>query len=303
MDHILGIDLGGTNTKLGIVSRDGRLLEQDSIPTSPLEGPESWAQRIGESLSKWKTPFTEVGVGSPGPLETSSGTILFTPNLKSFEGRSLKALLEKQLQKRSFFENDANCAALAEFHFGPLRGTRDLVVITLGTGVGSGIISSGSLVRGHRGFASEIGHTRITANSGPHCHCGRQGCLEAYLGGRRLVERFRELTGQNRSPKEIFQADQDKDPIATQLIDEWAWALSIAIDEMFLLFEPEHLVLSGGLAQAWPSVESRVQYQLNSLPSKEAIKSMKIGMSRLGGYFGVLGAAALVLDLSSEKNG
>jgi glucokinase len=166
----LGIDLGGTNTKIGVGPLHGALKVSGSVETQVEKGPEAWVARVVEAVKDWNLDFDSVGVGSPGPLDTLTGKILSTPNLQQFKDFAMKPVFEAAFKKKCSFENDANCAALGEFGFGAHKNNPNLVVLTLGTGVGSGVIAGGQLVRGAKGFATEMGHMVINFN-GPLCKC------------------------------------------------------------------------------------------------------------------------------------
>lgn len=297
MDSIfLGIDLGGINTKIGIADPKGQLLKHTQIPTDPDEGPEKWVSRIFDEVRAWKIPFAAIGVGSPGPLDTKAGTIITTPNLKSFEGFSMKKAFENRFQVPSFFENDANCAALAEIYFGPHKGIRELVAMTLGTGVGSGVITRGKLIVG-QGLATELGHMIIDMD-GPPCFCGRRGCLESFVGARNTVERFKKLTKSQAEieMKDIFDRHEKGEGTASQIIQEWVRALAVGLANVITIFNPQVVVLNGGVSRSWATTKSTLFGFLNSMVEKPILQSTLVELSQLGPFFGVQGAVALAAE-------
>lgn len=303
MKNYLGIDLGGTNTKIGIGTMDGSLLHKGSVKTLSELGPQAWVERVVTLVKSWNTEFAAVGVGSPGPLDTSKGVIITSPNLKPFIGFEMKPAFESVLGKSVRFENDANCAGLGEYYFGAHKGHTNTVVITLGTGVGSGIVAEGRLVRGHKGFATELGHMVVNFE-GPQCGCGKRGCLEAYVGARKTIERYNQMTSRpepNITMKEIFsralhdpRAPANKH--AVHILDEWIHALAVGLANTMVIFNPGVIILSGGITDAWTHVKPRLLAALEPMVEPYLRSSTLIEISKLGQYFGVHGAIALASE-------
>lgn len=292
---VLGIDLGGTNTKLGLVSSTGKILISDSVPTLVERGPTEWAERVKKTVVGWNKKFSAVGIASPGPLETKTGTILLTPNLREFEGFSMSKVFKKLFRVPVLFENDANCAALAEFYFGSHKGEKNMVILTLGTGVGSGVISEGRLVRGVGGYASELGHM-IIDQSGPKCFCGKIGCFEALVGARNTIKRYKDLTGEELTLAELFSDKvMNSNPRAKELFDKWVKGLSVGLANTANIFNPQTIILTGGVLESWNKIEKPLNKLLSTMIPKPVLDLTHIEASQLGKYFGVLGAATLVL--------
>src|ERR671912_481209 len=197
---VLGIDIGGTNLVVGSVGEDGSVLHAlDSEPTQAEAGQSDvlhrliiLAQRTIERTRR-EVPGAEiigVGVGAPGPLDTKSGVVLLTPNL-GWVNLPLRQIIHDRLKLPASLDNDANCAVLGEWWMGAARGTRNAIGITIGTGIGGGIILDGQLYHGSSDCAGEIGHTTIDS-TGRRCKCGNYGCLEAYASGPAIADRARE---------------------------------------------------------------------------------------------------------------
>lgn len=295
MKRFLGIDLGGTNTKIGIVREDGTLMESTSLPTHPEDSPGSWIHRLETVVASWNHSITAVGVGAPGPLDVSTGTILAAPNLPTFIGFAMKAEFERRFQVRCLVENDANCAALAEMHFGPHKSLRDLVVLTLGTGVGSGVISNGKLVTGVGGFATEIGHMIIDFHHKDE-DLFVKGSLESYVGAALSIQRYCQATGEapdKTSVESLFSRARKADPLALRFVDDWCRALAVGIGNCMLIFNPKVLILSGGVTASWDLIAPRLQSRIPQFVPECMHQNTQILKSDLGGFFGVLGAAAL----------
>ncbi|MEQ1877069.1 MAG: ROK family protein [Bdellovibrionia bacterium] len=299
--NYLGIDLGGTNTKIGIGPLDGDLLHTGSIDTKVEAGPQAWVDRVAEAVRAWKSDFVSVGVGSPGPLDIRTGTILSTPNLKPFIGFSMKAAFEKAFGKPVRFENDANVGALGEFYFGAHKKNPNMVVLTLGTGVGSGVVAEGRLVRGHQGYATELGHMVINFDNGPKCLCGKRGCFEAYVGARNTIARYFELNPAaepTHSLREVFRRALDSsDDAARKIYEEWIQALAVGLANTITIFNPGVIILTGGITEGWANIKPKLLSEIEPMVDSFIRNSTLIEISNLGQYFGVHGAIAL----SAEK--
>jgi len=180
MPIVIGIDLGGTNIKAGLVQEDGKVLEAVSTPTLAQEGPDAVVGRMAKLANDLKakspTPPIGIGVGSPGPLNPVTGMLYFTANMPGWDNYGLADKLAALTGFKVVVDNDANCAALAEHWLGAGKGTRTMLLLTLGTGIGGGIILDGKLVNGTKVTAGEVGHIVIN-DKGPKCGCGNHGCL------------------------------------------------------------------------------------------------------------------------------
>ena len=195
----IGIDIGGTTVKGGLISPAGDVLIKDHLRTSGSEGPEAvvsqivaLARSIRQQSSAPSEALCGVGVGCPGPLSYRDGIVYETANMTGWDHFPLRDRLAEALELPVVIENDANAAALGEFHFGAGRGASDMVLVTLGTGVGAGVIVDGKLMRGAGDNAGEIGHT-IVALRGRACPCGQSGCLERYSSANAVAQRYEEL--------------------------------------------------------------------------------------------------------------
>jgi glucokinase len=288
----LAIDLGGTNAKLGLISDDYQILREKSIPTEAKLGPENSVNKWAQILKEWQSEFEVdlVGIGSPGPLDSDKGIILNTPNLESWANFPLCALVTEKTGLPCFIENDANCAALGEWVFNKVPY---FVMITLGTGVGSGVIDNGHLVRGVKGLAVEAGHMVIDRN-GPVCGCGRTGDFEAWVGGRSLVNQYNEKSSNKIAElhsKDVFDRAKNKDPIAEELIENWILHLAVGIGNIINLFNPTQVILTGGLSAAFPEVESRFNKIFLHEAFKPSLNYCQIVVSQLQERAGIFGAA------------
>ncbi|MCB2188671.1 MAG: ROK family protein [Deltaproteobacteria bacterium] len=261
----LGIDLGGTNTSLGLVGEDG-LWETRRLATRAAEGPEAWldrlaplARELGEAAARRGSPLAGVGLASPGSLDREAGRVVFSPNLPSFNGYPLGSELSAALDLPVALENDANLYALGERTFGAGQSRDDLACLTLGTGVGAGIILGGHLVVGPLGSGGELGHM-VVEPAGRTCGCGVAGCLEAYASATGLkgmlaeaLQQGRETTlGPGDDPHQMHQAAQAGDALARELWARAGRALGRAVAALVVTCGLDLVIIGGGLAAAWP---------------------------------------------------
>ena len=193
----VGIDVGGTFAKIALVTPAGEVVRSVSIPTEPRRAPVEFVRKVAGALKGWR--YDSLGLGVAGGLDADTGTILFSPNLKRWIGFSFKREFERRLKIRVAADNDANVAVWGGYAVGLKKKPRCVVGVTLGTGVGGGLIIDGKLHRGATGGAGEIGH-QIIAAGGTLCHCGRRGCLEAYAGTRGIQRIARRLMRRPPSP-------------------------------------------------------------------------------------------------------
>jgi len=314
MEVVLGIDIGGTYTKLGLVNRNGTILLEDEVRSTEHESIESFIehlhshveQRIRE-LDK-KVELCGIGVGAPNG-NYYSGTIEHAPNL-SWKGIiPFVELMEKQFGLPTVVTNDANAAALGEMLFGDAKGLKNFVMITLGTGLGSGLVVNGGLVYGEDGFAGELGHVRVKDN-GRQCGCGKRGCLETYVsasGIKRTVFKmiaeenyesaFRKIPFSKLKPKLITSLAEEGDPIAIKAFEKTGFYLGRALADTVAHISPAKIFLFGGLAKAgkWiidPTVKSMEDHLLPIYKNKIQI----LPSALLHKNIAVLGAAALIWE-------
>lgn len=309
----IGIDIGGTNTVIGIVDKTGHVLSQVSIPTETHPDYTIYLDALSEAVMKLLAPHEGqlkvlgLGLGAPNG-NYYNGTIEFAPNLKF---RGVVPVVDYLKKKFDFphiiLTNDANAAAMGEMIYGGAKGMRDFIMITLGTGVGSGIVVNGEMVYGHDGFAGEIGHTIVDPN-GRDCGCGRKGCLETYTsapGIKRTVfellstmiepSELRQFSFDLLSAKRIDEAARKGDPIALEAFDYTGEVLGLKLADAVAHTSPEAIFLFGGLANAGDLIFEPVKRYmeeniLNIYKNKVRILPSKLPASDAA----VLGASALV---------
>jgi len=296
----LGIDLGGTNTKAGIVSSSGKLLLKCSVPTPAMAGRAALldhlkrvAQDLFERAGEMECPTAGLGVATAGWVDTDTGTIAYaTGNLPGWTGAPVAEELHACLRLPVAVENDANALAVAERHFGAGSGLRDFICITLGTGVGGGCYVAGKLNRGAHYFANAFGHLTVVPGGLP-CTCGQFGCLEAYCNAAAL-ERY--AGGSFGSAEQIIAASRAGDARAAAAIRSLSQYLAQGCSSLIQLLDPEALILSGGVAQNNPLLLKALSEELAAILPAWNERQLRIIGSPLGYYGGVLGAAAVAME-------
>lgn len=318
-NYIIGVDLGGTNIVSLLMSRDGKILARDTRRSLAKEGKERTISQIvasvreilreGERLKVFSKSILGVGIGSPGPLNTKEGVIHFAPNLPGWIEVPLVQILRDELNLPIFLENDANAAALGEWWLGAGKNVDNLVLLTLGTGIGGGIIIEGEVLHGAWDTAAEIGHM-IIHEGGLTCGCGKQGCLEAYASATGVVKRT--LAAIEKGEKTllinlvenrleditcelIFKTAEKGDSLAKWIVEETARYLGIGIASIVNIINPEMVILSGGMIAAGDTLFKPVRKYAQENALAAAIKEVKIVPAALGGNAGAIGAAATVL--------
>jgi glucokinase len=308
---IIGIDVGGTDIKAGLFSKNGDILAWKKIRSRIERGRDSFLKRITrliKSLEK-KNPnlHPSIGVVVPGIIDKKREKIIHSPNLIGWDEFSLKRELEKKCGKRVILENDANGAALGELWKGSGRTLSHFMLLTLGTGLGSGLIINKKLWIGEDGSASELGHTKIVPG-GLGCGCGAQGCLEKYFSSQAIERLVKEAFRKNKrtklrkfppekaiSPKTVYKVAREGDEVALSIYREISYYLGIAIANVINLLGIHYFILSGGISNAYhifiPFLKEEVSKNLFNPFSKE----FSITKSKLGNRAGATGAAYLAL--------
>jgi glucokinase len=285
MALLLGVDLGGTSVKMGTCDERGRVKDSASIPTRARRGPRAVVADIA-AAARGLRGFGEAkacGIGAPGPLDLERTTILVAPNL-GWKNVPLPGLLSRALGLRVRLENDANCAAYAEWSAGAGKGTRSLALYTLGTGVGGGLVLDGRLWIGASGGAAEFGHVQIDPR-GPACPCGRRGCLEAFASATAVAR-----AAGTRNAEEAFAS---RSPRARKAVEGAVEALGAAIAGIFSVVQPELFVISGGMAAAGGDFLPRVRRAARERVFEAYRKRVVIVRGKLGADAGWIGAALL----------
>lgn len=304
----IGIDIGGTNTSFGIVDKRGTILVQNSMSTTGHDKVEDYLEAIHQKLQPLLKQVDEkeingVGVGAPN-ANFYTGEIAHAVNLPWKGIIPLAKLLKEKLKHEVTITNDANAAALGEMTYGAAKGMKDFVMVTLGTGVGSGFVSNGALIYGNDGFAGELGHVNAVRD-GRICGCGRKGCLEAYASATGIVRTAKEwlseknmetsLTEENLSSKAIFEAAEAGDKLALALFEFTGKILGQTLADIVAITSPEAFVFFGGLARAGKYIMEPTQKHMEANLLK--VFKNKVGLIHSAlpaADAAILGASALV---------
>ena len=310
--YVVGMDIGGTNTVFGIVDQRGNVLATDSVKTQSYAKIEEYVEAVYSKL----IPLIEsvggvekikgMGVGAPNG-NYYNGTIEFAPNLPWKGVIPLAALFEEAIGVPTALTNDANAAAIGEMTYGAARGMKDFIMITLGTGVGSGIVINGQLVYGHDGFAGDLGHVVVRRENGRACGCGRKGCLETYCsatGVARTAREFlvarpepsllREIPAEDIVSKDVYDAAVKGDKLALDIYEFTGRILGEALSDFIAFSSPEAIVLFGGLAKSGDYIMKPIKKALDENILKIYEGKTKLLVSELkDADAAVLGASAL----------
>lgn len=306
--YVIGVDLGGTKICAALVKLDGSIVKEITIPTEAHKGEEVVLNKILKTIDEVIegidiNDVQSIGIGSPGPLDVENGLIVYTPNLPFKNFNIVKPIVDKY-NLNTYLDNDANVATLGEFMFGAGKGSKNMVFITVSTGIGGGAIINGSLFRGSTSNALEIGHATVM-KGGPRCGCGNTGCSEAVASGTAITKRAREAVDskvetslknyEEVTAKEVFIEAEKGDKVSKDIINEALSYLGITVTNMANIFDPDKIVIGGGVSQAGRIVFDKIEEEMSRRCLRTIYNHCKVEKALLGGKAGVLGAAALAI--------
>ena len=308
---VIGIDLGGTNIKGALIDTGGNIVSKQEIPTMANGGPGIVAGRIsgmidelGRRAADSGNNVAGVGIGIPGQPDKVKGEVVFAPNLH-WHHVPLLSLLNLKKDLPVYLDNDANVAALGEQWRGAGRGALNMIMVTIGTGIGGGLILDGRLYSGTTGTAGEVGHTVIDPQ-GPQCSCGRRGCLETLTSATAMVRMAKEAIDRGRvtalfreenlEARDIVIAANAGDDVAREIIEQAAYYLGIGLANLINLFNPDTIVIGGGVSKAGPILFDPLCRTVVEWSLEAPCKAVKIVPAELGNNAGCIGAGALVLQ-------
>lgn len=314
--YVVGIDIGGTNTVFGIVDARGNIISSASIKTTNFNTVEDYVEKLCENLMPLITAqggtdkVKGIGVGAPNG-NYYKGTIESPPNLPWKGIIPFAAMIEERLGIPTVLTNDANAAAVGEMTYGVARGMKDFIMITLGTGVGSGIVINGQVVYGVDGFAGELGHVNVRRENGRVCGCGRKGCLEAYCSATGVVRTAREVLASSTEPsllrqldvenitsKDVFDASEKGDVLALEIFERTGTLLGEFLSDAIAFSSPEAIILFGGLAKAGHYIIDPIKKAIDNNILNIFKGKAKLLVSELkDSDAAVLGASALAWEL------
>ena len=311
-----GVDLGGTTTKIAFISMNGVIVHKWEIPTDNSNEGQNITSNIAKSINEKlnelganREQLIGIGMGAPGPVDYETGIILNVVNLGWKDNYPLKESLEAATSLPVVIENDANCAALGEMWQGAGNGAKDLVCVTLGTGVGGGVIANGNIVQGVNGAAGEIGHITAIPFGGAPCNCGKTGCLETVASATGIVRLANEALLKDGSngelaekhaangqitAKDVFDSARNGDLLAKKVLDDVSFHLGYVLANIANTLNPEKIVLGGGVSKAGDILLKSVRENFEKYAFSSVKDSTKLAVATLGNDAGVLGAAYLI---------
>ncbi len=301
--YTIGIDLGATFVKMGLVDDKGKAYFRRKIET-PISSNKTLLidaiiDNIRDIIKVSGKKVSGVGIGVPGPVDSKKGIVHYFPNIKGWEEVPLKSILKKKLGLRVELDNDVNAMTLGEFVFGAGKSCDNLICLTLGTGVGGGIIIGGKLYRGGSMTAGEIGHMPIN-ETGPKCNCGGIACLERYIGNRYILERAKKVFGGNITLETLASLAKSGNKKAVAIWTDVAEKLSVALVEVVNLLNPDKIVIGGGVSKAGSLILNPLKKQIKARAMRDQAKHVKIALAKLGADAGIIGAS-LLLTASLHK--
>jgi glucokinase len=314
---LIGIDLGGTNIKIGCFDLDLKLLKKASLETAFSLGPQAVVERMAQTVEQlvgqcgFKTKdIAAAGIGTPGPADYKAGIIINSTNMPTFKNVPIRQMLSDAIGCPVAFDNDANVACLGEFVAGAGKNITDMVFFTLGTGIGGGIISAGKLIRGSSSNAAELGHI-IIYPGGRLCNCGQKGCAEAYASANNTAKRAVEAISAGAKSKlakvlkdkgeidckDVYEHLEKGDALAKKITDETAEALAILCINVLHTTDPQRIVFAGGMIAAGDNLLKRIKYYFDKQIWKLKKETVEICFATLGEDAGIIGAAALAREV------
>jgi glucokinase len=299
--YSIGVDLGGTNLRAAAISSDGKVIEKNSGTTDLHEGREAVIADIVDAIKQLKAKcgteiLAGVGIGVPGFILIEEGVIVGSNNLPEFDQFPIRDDIEQKLGTPIFLENDANAAALGEKWMGAGRDVQDLVLLTLGTGVGGGIISDGRVVHGHVGMAGELGHVTVVPAGNP-CGCGNYGCLEKHASATAITAMARMMQlGDDLTAEDVYKLAKNGDKKAKMIFHTTGVMLGIAIANLINIFNFPLYLLSGGVVAGWDEFAPSMMTEIEKRSFTYRNTKTRVEKASLGKEAGLFGAAYLPLQ-------
>lgn len=321
--HYVGLDVGGTSMKAGVVDDTGRVHSNVNLPTEAEKGQDHGlatmcacirlaARQAGFTLAD----IASIGVATPGTMDLAAGLMLEPPNMRSWRNVPVRQHIAAEFGLPTAFQNDANAAALGEYWAGAGKGVRSLVFYTLGTGVGGGIIIHGRVLEGEHSHGAELGHVKIEMTNPRLCGCGKRGCLEAYASATAVVQRAQESlaagtvsalahrspTGTELTARDVFAAADAGDALALRLVDETAYYLAVGASNAMHTIDPEMVVFGGGMIAAGEPFLRLIRQHISALAFPVPAEKTQIRFAQLGSDAGFIGAAACARALKCSSD-
>lgn len=293
---VVGIDIGGTMIKYGLISLDGKISAEGEIPTEAEKGIENLFKKISGIIEMYpKEELLGIAVSGTGQIDGNIGKVIGGNDIiPGWIGTDLVEMLEKKFSLPAVLENDVNCAALGEKWLGAGKEKKDFICITIGTGIGGGIVMNDDILRGDTCVAGEFGHIQIVKN-GLECMCGKKGCYERYASATALVKMVKEKTGLKLNGKEIFERERAGESVFKEIVEEWIDYLTDGLSTITYIFNPSLIVIGGGVTKQGDYLCERINKSLAIKIGVNYKKNLSIRFAELGNNAGMLGAVYLLL--------
>lgn len=309
----IGVDVGGTNVKLALVDLNGKIVYSNTTPTRADLGYEHSITNIQNAIEELmketnsnKDSIEAIGFGFPGQIDYQAGVVRLLPNMPGWVEVPVAKIMEEKFGITTKLDNDVRVATLGELKYGAGKGCQNLVCITVGTGIGSGLVFNGKLIRGAKNAAGEIGHIKLTMGDGPICGCGDYGCFEAYASGPSIVaeakeyikggksSKFKELATEELSPYIVAQAALQGDAVAKRIFTKMGEIIGLGLTSVINLLNPERVIIGGGVADAGDILFNPVKETIAKRAMPIQASSVEIVPALLGNTAGVIGASLLI---------
>ncbi len=311
---VVGIDVGGTKIMGGLSDLNGQVLQYTTLPTEAQRGKDEVLNRIERVAREVmagvdSSRIAGIGIGAPGPIDPFAGVLYSPPNLPGMDGVPLRAMMQQRLGIPVYLANDANAAAVGEYLFGVRERVKNMIYITVSTGIGGGVIIDGKLFVGSRGMGTEVGHMTIEAE-GPRCNCGNIGCLEVLASGTAMARYGAALVAEGRAPILSELAEQRSTSVTARLVQEAAergeaesqaifaragFYIGVGIVNLLHLFNPQLVVIGGGVSHAGDLLFAPIRRVVEQRAMPTLREGVEITAAQLGDQVGLLGAIAIVL--------
>jgi len=300
--YIIAIDLGGTNLKCALLDSNLVIKARNSFSTKSFDNKHKLIDGVADSVNSFilsrglaRNIISGVGIGLPGPVDTLRGIVHFLPNIPGWKNVEFKKILERKTKLPVFIDNDAKLMTLAEHKTGSAKGYANVLCLTLGTGVGGGLIINGVLYRGGDNAAGELGHLPLNEN-GPFCGCGGRACLETYIGNAAIIRQAHKLFGPGTSLEKVSRMARDKDTKAMKFWSRVGEKLGVALSGIVNLLNLDAIVIGGGVSEAGGALFGSVKRTVLRRAMSVQAKRVKIFKAKLGNNAGIIGAGFLVKE-------
>ena len=309
----VGVDVGGTNVKLALVDLNGKIVYSNTTPTRADLGYEHSITNIQNAIEELmketntnKDSIEAIGFGFPGQIDYQKGVVRLLPNMPGWVDVPVAKIMQDKFGITTKLDNDVRVATLGELKYGAGKGCENLVCITVGTGIGSGLVFNGKLIRGAKNAAGEIGHIKLTMGDGPICGCGDYGCCEAYASGPAIVaeakeyikggksSKFKELATEELSPYIVAQAALQGDAVAKRIYAKMGEIIGLGLTSVINLLNPEKVIIGGGVADAGDILFNPIRETIAKRAMPIQASAVEIVPAQLGNTAGVIGASLLI---------